>query len=173
MNLMFIRLMEVSTQKRMEKFSVLFPFDTAISWKNIGLFLVIIFHNINKEIDHSNSFKVVHNWYVCSFVLSFIFKSRWWCSGLERSPRMLKVGCSNPSHDIPKSKKQLVTAPLLNARQQVWVSRVLGDDHYKRMSRVTVGLARLRTLTARCPWMPSIGQNLQPFTGNGDEWTIL
>ena len=34
--------------------------------------------------------------------------------------------CSNR----PKSLKQGVTAPLRNARQQVWVSRVLGKDHY-------------------------------------------
>ena len=43
-------------------------------------------------------------------------------------PRKRKVGCW--------------TAPLPNARQLVWVSRVLGDDHYKRMPRVTVGVAR-------------------------------
>ena len=38
------------------------------------------------------------------------------------------------------------------------------------MSRVTVGVARLRTLTTQWPWVPSIhvGQNLQPFTGNDD-----
>ena len=59
-----------------------------------------------------------------------------WRSGLER-----KVRCSNPSSDRPRSLKQVVTAPLLNARQQVRVSRVLGDDHYKRMPSV-VGVAR-------------------------------
>ena len=32
----------------------------------------------------------------------------------------------------------LVTDPLPNARQSVRVSRVLGDDHYKRMPHVTV-----------------------------------
>ena len=86
-------------------------------------------------------------------------------SGLERSPRMQKVVCSNPSRNKSKSQKQVVTAPLLINRQQVWVSR---DDHYKRMSRVTVGVARLRTLTAQWPWVLSVGQILQPFTGNGD-----
>ena len=39
-------------------------------------------------------------------------------------------------------KKQVVTAPLLNALQQLRVSRVLGDGHYKRMSCVAVGVAR-------------------------------
>ena len=34
---------------------------------------------------------------------------------------------------IPAAKKQVVTVPLLNARQHVWVSRVFGNDHYKRM----------------------------------------
>ena len=38
--------------------------------------------------------------------------------------------------------KQVVTAPLPNARQKMWVSRVLADDHYKRMPRVAVGVAR-------------------------------
>ena len=58
---------------------------------------------------------------------------------LERSPCMWKIGCSNPG--LKKSSKQVEIAPLLNARQQVWVSRVLKDDQYKRMSRVTVGVA--------------------------------
>ena len=42
--------------------------------------------------------------------------------------------CSNPGRDRPKSLKQLATAPLLNTRQQVGVSWVLGNDHYKRVS---------------------------------------
>ena len=49
---------------------------------------------------------------------------------------------SIPDRDKFKSLKQVVTAPLLNARQYVCVSRVLGDDYYKRMPRVTVGLVR-------------------------------
>ena len=36
--------------------------------------------------------------------------------------------------DRPKSLKQVVTAPLPSAQQQVRVSRVLGDDHCKRMA---------------------------------------
>ena len=50
--------------------------------------------------------------------------------------------------------KKVVTASLLNVRQQVGVLLALGDDHNKRVSRVTVGLgvtigvARSRTLTA-------------------------
>ena len=39
--------------------------------------------------------------------------SRW----VRGSPFMRKVGCLNPSRDIPKSLKQVVTAPLPNARQ--------------------------------------------------------
>ena len=57
---------------------------------------------------------------------------------------------------------------MINARQSVRVSRDLGDDHYKRIPCVTVGVACQRNLTAQWPWVPSIGQNLQPFTGNGD-----
>ena len=49
----------------------------------------------------------------------------------------------NPSRDRPKSYKQVVTAPLLNARQQERVTQVLGNDPYKRMPRcITVGVAR-------------------------------
>ena len=78
-------------------------------------------------------------------------------SVFESQPRQTKVVKTGP-----------VTAPLPNARQWVWVSRVLGKDHYKWMSRFTVDVARLRTLTAQWPRVPSIGQNLQPFTGNID-----
>ena len=42
------------------------------------------------------------------------------------------------------------------------------DDHYKRMPRVRVGVARLRTPTAQWQWVSSIGQNLQLLTGNGN-----
>ena len=58
----------------------------------------------------------------------------------------------------------------------MWVSRVLGDDHYKRMSCVTLGVARQRTLTAQGPWVPSMGQNLQPLplmVTSPNEWKII
>ena len=55
---------------------------------------------------------------------------------------MLRVGCSNPNCDRPKLLKQVVIAPLLNVRQRVRVSQFLVDDHYKRMSPVTGGVAR-------------------------------
>ena len=64
-----------------------------------------------------------------------------WCSRLEPSPRMQKVGCSNPSRDKSKPFIQIKTVPLPNARQQVLVSKIVGDDH-KRMPRVTVGVTR-------------------------------
>ena len=41
-----------------------------------------------------------------------------------------------------QSREKVVTSPMLYARQWVRVSRVLGDDHYKWMPRVTVGVAR-------------------------------
>ena len=65
------------------------------------------------------------------------------CYRLERSPRMRTVGCSNPIRERPLTVKQVVTAPMLhvNVRQQVRLSRILGDDHYKRISCVTVGVA--------------------------------
>ena len=36
------------------------------------------------------------------------------------------------------------------------------------MPRVTIGVARLGTLTAQWPWVPGIGQNLMPYTGDSD-----
>ena len=45
-------------------------------------------------------------------------------------------------YDSPKLLKQVVTAPLPNAGQQQWVLRVIGNDHYKRMSHVTVAVIR-------------------------------
>ena len=38
------------------------------------------------------------------------------------------------------------------------------SEIYKRMIRVTVGVARQRTLTAQWSWVPSVGQNLKPVT---------
>ena len=54
---------------------------------------------------------------------------------------LVSVTSSIPGRDRPKSKEQVVTAPLPNARRKVRVSRILGDDHNKRMPRVTVGVA--------------------------------
>ena len=73
---------------------------------------------------------------------------------------------SIPGHDRHKSLKQVMTARLPNARQQVWVSRVLRDDHYKPISRDTVGLAKNPSWPHKInDRVSSIGQNLQPFTG--------
>ena len=43
---------------------------------------------------------------------------------------------------IPAVTDKVVTSPLLYARQWVRASRVLGDEHYKWIPRVTVGVAR-------------------------------
>ena len=40
--------------------------------------------------------------------------------------------------NVYKSLKQVVTAPLPNARHYVRVSRVLVDEHFKRVPSVTV-----------------------------------
>ena len=59
----------------------------------------------------------------------------------ERSHRMREIGVRSPvATDL--SLKQVVTGPLLISLQRVRVSRVLGDDQLKRMTRDTVGLAR-------------------------------
>ena len=51
---------------------------------------------------------------------------------VEQSPCML----------VKDLSKQGETAPLPNTRHWMRVSRVLEDDHYKRMPRVTVDVAR-------------------------------
>ena len=63
----------------------------------------------------------------------------WWPSGRVFA---LHVGDrdSIPGRDRPKSFKEVIKAPLPSARQQVWVSRVLEDDDYKGLARVTVGI---------------------------------
>ena len=54
----------------------------------------------------------------CSLIVNLIISGpRRWCSGLEHWSRKQIVGCSNPSCNRPKSLIQVVTAPLLNARQ--------------------------------------------------------
>ena len=42
-----------------------------------------------------------------------------WRSRLESSPRMRKVGCTNPSRDRLMLFQQVMLAPLLNAQQQL------------------------------------------------------
>ena len=46
------------------------------------------------------------------------------------------------------------------------MSRVLGYDPYKRMSRI--GVANVRTVTAQRSREPSKDQNLKPFTVDGE-----
>ena len=75
---------------------------------------------------------------------------------------MWKTECLNPGREGPKSLKQVVTAPLPNAPQQICVSRVLGEDHFKGLVRVTVGVPCQRTLKSYCSMvMLSIGQNFE------------
>ena len=83
------------------------------------------------------------------FCLSFALRHnrpQRWRSRLERSSCTRKVGCLNPSRDIPKSYAIIL---LLNAGQEVSVSLVLDDDHFKRMTLVTVDVASYRTLTSQ------------------------
>ena len=101
-------------------------------------------------------------------VQQFLLQPLRWRSRLQRSSRIREVWCSNSSRDRPTSYKQVLTTPLPNTGHLVRVTKVLGDERYKRMPLVTVGVARWRTLTARWPWVPSKVQNLQPFTGNCD-----
>ena len=64
---------------------------------------------------------------------------------VECFPRMREIGVRSPvATDLINSLKQVVSAPLPNARQQVRVSPFLGDDHYKWLTRVAVGVARRR-----------------------------
>ena len=92
-----------------------------------------------------------------------------WRSGLERSPRKLKVGCLNPTlrRDRPKwVVKQVVPAPLSN-----------GDDHYKRMPRVIVEPSRSlsfieQSFTPACYYKITVGI-MQSFVLFYDAWTSI
>ena len=66
---------------------------------------------------------------------------RRWRNRLEGPPRKRKVGCSNSSRGRHKSLKQVVTFSDRSTvkRLAIVVSGTgLGDDHFKRMPRVTV-----------------------------------
>ena len=64
-----------------------------------------------------------------------------WCSGRVLASQTRDLG-SISSRDRPKSLKQVMTAPLPNAQQKVWVSQVIGDDHYKGLAGVKVAVTR-------------------------------
>ena len=53
------------------------------------------------------------------------FEQRQWHSRPERLPRKRKVWCSSPKRDRHKALNQVSTTLMLNARQQVRVSRVM------------------------------------------------
>ena len=53
------------------------------------------------------------------------FEQRQWRSRPERLPRKRKVWCSSPKRDRHKALNQVSTTLMLNARQQVRVSRVM------------------------------------------------
>ena len=50
---------------------------------------------------------------------------------LTIAPSHAENRASIPGRDRPKSLKHVVTAPMPNTWQQVRVSQVLEDDHYK------------------------------------------
>ena len=70
--------------------------------------------------------------------------------------KRVSISCAKLS--ITDGPKQVVTAALQNAGQQVWVSWVLRYDYFKRIPRITVGVTRWRTSLLN-------GNN---FTDNGD-----
>ena len=91
-----------------------------------------------------------------------------WCSLLQRSSRILKVGCWFPA----------VTG--LNRKNMKWqlYCQTLGNRcKCQGISGITIinggpvsQHVRHAKESAQLPWIPSTGQNLQPFTGNGDVW---
>ena len=93
-----------------------------ITYNCVGKFIIV--KTVTSNITSKHIFKIVY------------------CRGRgERLPRMAEIyRDSIPGRDRPKSK--VVTASLPNVRQQVRVSRVLGDDHNKGLACVTVGVAR-------------------------------
>ena len=66
-------------------------------------------------------------------MIAYILQAVYWLL-LYNEPNIGQSRGSNRGRDRPKSWKQVVSVPLPNARQQVWVSRVLGYDHYKGLA---------------------------------------
>ena len=61
----------------------------------------------------------------------------------ERNAAFPMFTCGSiPCRDRQKLLKQVVKAPLTSARQQVRALRFPEDDHYKRITHVTVGVTR-------------------------------
>ena len=59
---------------------------------------------------------------------------------VERSPRVQEIGVRSPVATVVKTGSESSTAK--RSEIGVSVTRVLGDDHYKRMPCVTEGVAR-------------------------------
>ena len=76
-------------------------------------------------------------YHTSNYITAFILQSPRWFSGSAFASHAGVRG-SIPGRNRPNSLKQVVSTPTPSARQQVRVSRVLGDDHYKRMTRVRV-----------------------------------
>ena len=133
------------------------------SYLSLSLFLqssIVEHHKSNQYLDHwhfvdlqkeSRSCILLIFVYLC-FQIAFEAGYMYWCRNTVKSTscplfercRGVLVERSPSMREIGVLLKQVVTTPLSNARQQVLVSRFLGDDHYKELTRVTVGVERLR-----------------------------
>ena len=81
---------------------------------------------------------------------------------VERAPRCSIIGRDRPTC---KSLKQIETAHCQTVDNRCELHRSsedepIGDYQFKGLARVTVSVARLRTLTAEKQSVPSNGQNL-------------
>ena len=77
--------------------------------------------------------------------------------------------------DRPKSLKQVMIAQWQTLGNRC-VSRVLGDDQYKRFAHVTVGVARYRILTAQWLWVQVLVKMCSPSLVKvtpPNEWNFL
>ena len=106
---------------------------------------------------------VLYRWVWCLLQQTLAFqlcvKPRQGISRLERLPRKRRVGCSNPGRDRPNyiscktlgngckchRSSEMTIINGCSVSQQVWYAK-----------------------EPSLPQMPSIGQNLQPFTGKND-----
>ena len=74
---------------------------------------------------------------------------------------------SIPDWDKPKSYKQVVKAPLLNARQRVWELQVLGVDHKKNGCPYHSRHDTLKKRHYSIAMSAEDKSKLKLFTGNG------
>ena len=117
--------------------------------------MLILYHILKTNVYMYLDFRLYFSSYWCTdYIYSwFLYWMKQWGSLIERSPRLQKVGCSNPGRDRPKSLKQIVTAPLLG--------NACGCNGSSEMTIITKGLWYSHLLLS--VWQSNLRMSLPGF----------